>query len=275
MDHPSYSPDLASYDFFLFPKMKTIMQGKHFGDVENIKHETTRLLKNLTSQDMQHCFLQWKKRWDKCIHSGGRVLWEWACAHSRIIEIRFLVSSVHKQFVHTTCICIQVYMVGMTVLEASQFLPVVVSPPPRAPFWFVWTRGYHISPSAFQGAADCCSNLLGFWTLSIVQYSENWRTEWWMAGEECRVERYRGKHYSPRGGCSGSSFQCKGFVCHLLAVIDMKVWVITSYSLISSCICPALQNAPKGTIFPVTKQTSAKRGSASQPGHMQASSSNR
>jgi hypothetical protein len=47
------------------------MLDEHFGDVENIKHEATRLLKNLTSQDIQHWFLQWKKRWAKCIHSGG------------------------------------------------------------------------------------------------------------------------------------------------------------------------------------------------------------
>jgi hypothetical protein len=58
MDHPSYLPNLAPYDFLLFPKVKTIMQGEHFGDVENIKRETNRLLKNLTSKDMQHCFLQ-------------------------------------------------------------------------------------------------------------------------------------------------------------------------------------------------------------------------
>jgi hypothetical protein len=77
------------------------MRGEHFGDVENIKCETPRLLKNLTSQHMQHCFLQRKKRWTKCIHSGGRVLWGWPSAHSGIIEIRFLVSSVHEHFVHT------------------------------------------------------------------------------------------------------------------------------------------------------------------------------
>jgi hypothetical protein len=51
--------------------MKTIMRGEYFGDVENIKRETMRLLKKLTSQDMQHCFLQWKKRWAKSIHLGG------------------------------------------------------------------------------------------------------------------------------------------------------------------------------------------------------------
>jgi hypothetical protein len=86
-NHPSYTPDWAPCDCFLFPKVKTIMRGEHFGDAENIKRETTRLLKNLTLQDMQHCFLQWKKRWAKCIHSGG-VLWGWPRAHSRIIEIK-------------------------------------------------------------------------------------------------------------------------------------------------------------------------------------------
>lgn len=70
-DHPPYSPDLVPCDFFLFPKIKIIMRGEHFGDVENIKPEVTRLLNGLTSQDMQHCFKQWKDRWAKCILSGG------------------------------------------------------------------------------------------------------------------------------------------------------------------------------------------------------------
>jgi hypothetical protein len=60
--------------FFLFPKVETIVRGEHFGDVENIKCGTARLLKNLTSQDMQHYFLQWKKHWAKCIHLGESTL---------------------------------------------------------------------------------------------------------------------------------------------------------------------------------------------------------
>jgi hypothetical protein len=46
------------------------MRGEYFGDVGNMECETTKLLKNLTSQDIQHCFLKRKKRWAKCIHSG-------------------------------------------------------------------------------------------------------------------------------------------------------------------------------------------------------------
>jgi [histone H3]-lysine36 N-dimethyltransferase SETMAR len=71
MDHPPYSPDLAPCDFYLFPKVKNIMRGEHFVDVDTIKRETTKLLKELTKEDMQHCFQEWEKRWTKCILSGG------------------------------------------------------------------------------------------------------------------------------------------------------------------------------------------------------------
>jgi len=52
------------------------MRGKHFVDVDTIKRETTKLLKELTKEDMQHYFQEWEKHWTKCILSGGRVLRE-------------------------------------------------------------------------------------------------------------------------------------------------------------------------------------------------------
>jgi hypothetical protein len=71
MDHPPYSPDLAPCDFYLFPKVQNIKRGEHFVDAETIKRETTKFLKELTKEDMQHCFQEWEKRWTKCILSGG------------------------------------------------------------------------------------------------------------------------------------------------------------------------------------------------------------
>jgi hypothetical protein len=71
MDHPPYSPDLAPCDFYLFPKVKNIMRGEHFVDVDTIKRETMQVLKELTKEDMQHCFQEWKQCWTKCILSGG------------------------------------------------------------------------------------------------------------------------------------------------------------------------------------------------------------
>jgi hypothetical protein len=37
MDHPPYSPDLAPADVWLFPELKSVLKGKRFSDVEDIK----------------------------------------------------------------------------------------------------------------------------------------------------------------------------------------------------------------------------------------------
>jgi len=37
LEHPPYSPDLASCDFYLFPKIKSVLKGTHFVLVENVK----------------------------------------------------------------------------------------------------------------------------------------------------------------------------------------------------------------------------------------------
>jgi histone-lysine N-methyltransferase SETMAR len=34
LEHPPYSPDLAPNDFFLLPKIKEILKGRHFDDIE-------------------------------------------------------------------------------------------------------------------------------------------------------------------------------------------------------------------------------------------------
>lgn len=38
--HPPYSPDLAPFDFFLFPRLKSALKGQRFQDVEEIKTNT-------------------------------------------------------------------------------------------------------------------------------------------------------------------------------------------------------------------------------------------
>jgi transposase len=37
LEHPPYSPDLAPADFFLFPRLKSIMKGARFADVAAIQ----------------------------------------------------------------------------------------------------------------------------------------------------------------------------------------------------------------------------------------------
>ena len=58
---PPYSPDLALCNFFLFPRMKRDLKGKHLQNVEEVREITGEALKAVTLQDFQNCFEQWKK----------------------------------------------------------------------------------------------------------------------------------------------------------------------------------------------------------------------
>ncbi|EGI66262.1 FLJ37770-like protein [Acromyrmex echinatior] len=71
LDHPPYSPDLAPCDFYLFPKVKSALKGTRFESVEAVKEKAARVLKELTEEDFQHCFKQWKIRMERCRDRGG------------------------------------------------------------------------------------------------------------------------------------------------------------------------------------------------------------
>jgi len=70
LEHPAYSPDLASSDFFLFPKIKEIMKGRHFDDIDDIRSNTTAL-KAISQNQFQNCFEGWTRHWHRCIASQG------------------------------------------------------------------------------------------------------------------------------------------------------------------------------------------------------------
>jgi len=45
LEHPAYSLDLAPSDFFLLPKIKEILKGRQFDDIDDIRSNTTAALK--------------------------------------------------------------------------------------------------------------------------------------------------------------------------------------------------------------------------------------
>ena len=69
--NPSYSPQLAPADFFLFPKLKTTLKGHRFQTIEEIQENVIRELCTITGSALQEAFQQWKKRWERCIASRG------------------------------------------------------------------------------------------------------------------------------------------------------------------------------------------------------------
>jgi hypothetical protein len=66
---PPYSPDLAPWDFFLFPKMKLRLKGRRFDTTEEIHAESQEVVDTLTFQNFQGCMKSWEARWDCCIHA--------------------------------------------------------------------------------------------------------------------------------------------------------------------------------------------------------------
>jgi hypothetical protein len=71
MDHSPCSPDLASCDFLLFPKLKNSLKGQRFADLSDIKRNVKTLLRGIPENDFQDCFRQWHHRLTKCIASKG------------------------------------------------------------------------------------------------------------------------------------------------------------------------------------------------------------
>ena len=69
--HPPYSPDLATADFFLFPKLKTTLKGRRFQTIGEIQENAIRELRTITESAFQEAFQQWKKRWERRIASRG------------------------------------------------------------------------------------------------------------------------------------------------------------------------------------------------------------
>jgi len=68
LEHPAYSPDLAPHDFFLFPKIKEILKGRHFAD---ITCNTMAALKAIPQNQFQNYFEGWTRRCHRCIASQG------------------------------------------------------------------------------------------------------------------------------------------------------------------------------------------------------------
>ena len=74
LEHPLYSHDLAPFDFFLFPKIKSALKGIRFESIDAVKAKATELMNKLSEDDLQHCFEQWKIHMELCRDLGGEYI---------------------------------------------------------------------------------------------------------------------------------------------------------------------------------------------------------
>ena len=65
--HPPSSPDLASRDFWLFPKLR----GSRYETTEEMKEAVTKFIDTLTQEDFHGAFQKLLERYNKCIAAGG------------------------------------------------------------------------------------------------------------------------------------------------------------------------------------------------------------
>ena len=54
LEHPAYSPDLAPSGFFLLPKIKEILKGRHFDDIDDIRGNTKAAVKAIRPNHFQN-----------------------------------------------------------------------------------------------------------------------------------------------------------------------------------------------------------------------------
>ena len=65
----SYSFDMASCDFGLFPKFKRPLKGKRFQTREDIMTAKTAELNTIPQEAFSECFQQWRHCWENCVKS--------------------------------------------------------------------------------------------------------------------------------------------------------------------------------------------------------------
>ena len=64
--HPPNSPDLASCDFWLLPKLR----GCRYETIEEMKEAMMKVIDTLTVEDFDGAFQKLLKRYNKCIAAG-------------------------------------------------------------------------------------------------------------------------------------------------------------------------------------------------------------
>ncbi|UYV61993.1 hypothetical protein LAZ67_1007367 [Cordylochernes scorpioides] len=55
--------DIAPNDFFLFPKLKVVLKGRHFDTKDDIIEKSLLALKSIPKEAYKNCFDNWEKRW--------------------------------------------------------------------------------------------------------------------------------------------------------------------------------------------------------------------
>jgi len=71
LEHSFYSPGLAPSNFHLFPNLKKLVAGKHFGSNEEVIAAINGYFTDFTESHFRDEIQLLEKRWTKCIELKG------------------------------------------------------------------------------------------------------------------------------------------------------------------------------------------------------------
>lgn len=72
LPQPSYSPDLAPSDFWLFQRLKKNLRGVCFGSLDALKEAVSEEIAHITALEYCHLIMvSWPKRWRRCLQEQG------------------------------------------------------------------------------------------------------------------------------------------------------------------------------------------------------------
>jgi histone-lysine N-methyltransferase SETMAR len=71
LEHPPFSPDLASSDFFLFPKLKIFLTGQRFSSNQEAIAAVEGYFADLTKDHYRDGIMELEHPWNKCIRLKG------------------------------------------------------------------------------------------------------------------------------------------------------------------------------------------------------------
>ena len=71
ISHPPYSPDLAPFDFAIFPSIKKQLKGYRFRSLHDLQVATTNIVSQYDQEWYRDVYKQWIYRHKRCIQHNG------------------------------------------------------------------------------------------------------------------------------------------------------------------------------------------------------------
>lgn len=71
INHAPYSPDLAPFDFAVFPRLKSDLRGNRYEDLQDLRMAVRSAVSQYAKDWYGQIFTQWVERHRKCVRSCG------------------------------------------------------------------------------------------------------------------------------------------------------------------------------------------------------------